>query len=270
MKYNNKHREILKICFKSLKYFNYSNNTINIYYHYIEKFLIHHNKYHQHLTANDFSNYLNSYNFTSVSQQNQIINSLKFLYEKVLNKKYNKIDFTRPNKEKKLPKVIESEYLLDKISNIQNLKHKSILSLAYSVGLRVSEVINLKIVDIDSNRMIININKAKGKKDRIVPLSYNILSLLRDYYKEFRPKVYLFNGQYCDKYSAESCNKIVKKYLGEQYHFHLLRHSCFTKLLETGTDLRVIQKIAGHSSSKTTEIYTHVSTSILNKVKLPI
>ena len=103
MKYNNKHQEILKICFKSLKYFNYSNNTINIYCHYIEKFLTYHNKYHQHLTAHDFSNYLNSYNFTSVSQQNQIINSLKFLYEKVLNKKYNKIDFTRPNKEKKLP-----------------------------------------------------------------------------------------------------------------------------------------------------------------------
>lgn len=118
--------------------------------------------------------------------------------------------------------------------------------------------------------MIINIYQGKGKKDRIVPLSENILNLLRQYYKQYKPKQFLFNGQNNSQYSPESCNKIVKKYLGNEYHFHLLRHSCFTTLLESGTDLRIIQKLAGHSSSKTTEIYTHVSTNLLSKINLPI
>lgn len=143
--------------------------------------------------------------------------------------------------------------------------------MAYSVGLRVSEVINLKIEDIDSKRMIINIKLAKGSKDRIVPLSENILQLLRNYFKLYKPREYLFNGQKSLQYSSESCNKIIKKYLdSSNFHFHQLRHSCFTTLLENGTDLRVIQKIAGHSSSKTTEIYTHVSTQLLSKVNLPL
>ena len=136
--------------------------------------------------------------------------------------------------------------------------------------MRVSEVINLKIEDIDSKRMIIHIKNAKGKKDRIVPLSQTILELLRTYFKEYRPTEYLFNGQNNLKYSSGSCNKIVKKYLGEQYHIHQLRHSCFIHLLESGVDLRIIQSIAGHNSSKTTEIYTHVSKKLLNKVVLPI
>jgi site-specific recombinase XerD len=136
--------------------------------------------------------------------------------------------------------------------------------------MRVSEIINLKISDIDSDRSLIYIYNAKGNKDRVVPLSDKIRLILRDYYKEFNPKTYLFNGQFGLKYSSKSCNQIVKKYLGENYHFHTLRHSSFTALLECGTDLRIIQSIAGHSSSKTTEIYTHVSNNLLNKVQLPI
>jgi len=265
-----KHDEILKICIQKLKYFNYSERTIEIYIHYIKKFLININKYPQHLIANDFKSYLNNYNFSSISQQNQIINAIKFLYEKTLNKKYDKVSFERPRKEKHLPQVIEKEFLLSKICKIQNLKHKSILSLAYSVGLRVSEVINLKIIDIDSKRMLITIRQAKGRKDRIVPLSQNILNLFREYYRAFKPKEYLFNGQFKIKYSSESCNKLVKYYLGKEYHFHLLRHSSATALLESGVDLRYIQKILGHSSSKTTEIYTHVSNMALSKIQLPI
>jgi len=139
-----------------------------------------------------------------------------------------------------------------------------------STGMRVSEVIDLKIENIDSKRMLIHIIQAKGRKDRDVPLSPTILELLRDYFKEYRPKEYLFNGQFDLKYSSESCNQIVKKYLGKDYHFHLLRHSCFTHLLESGTDCRIIQKIAGHSNIKTTEGYTHVSTNLLKNIKLPI
>ena len=136
--------------------------------------------------------------------------------------------------------------------------------------MRVSEVCNLKIADIDSKRMIINIMQAKGKKDRIVPLSETILNILRAYYAEYKPKEYLFNGMSSLQYSHRSCNNIVKHYIGKDYHFHLLRHSSFTSLLESGVDLRLIQKMAGHSSSKTTERYTHVSTATLQKIALPI
>jgi site-specific recombinase XerD len=145
-----------------------------------------------------------------------------------------------------------------------------ILTLTYSVGLRVSEVVNLKIEDIDSKRMLIHIKNAKGKKDRIVPLSQKVLELLREYWKEYKPSIYLFNGQQSSQYSIGSCQKIYKKYIDQNSSIHTLRHSSFTNLLENGTDLRIIQKIAGHSSSKTTEIYTHISNNILGKVKLPI
>ena len=166
--------------------------------------------------------------------------------------------------------MIDGEYIKSQLSKIVNLKHRVILTLTYSVGLRVSEVVNLKIVDIDSKRMLIHIENAKGRKDRIVPLSRTVLELLREYFKEYRPKVYLFNGQNGLQYSIGSCQKIYKKYIDSDSSIHTLRHSSFTNLLESGTDLRIIQKIAGHSSTKTTEIYTHVSNQLLNKVNLPI
>ena len=266
-------QKIVKICEQKFTYLNYSDRTKDIYLHYIKEFINWCNisdKRIIHLNSKDFQSYLDNYNFTSVSQQNQVINAIRFLYKFGLDKKYDKVSFKRPKKEKKLPKVIDGDFIKLKLSKIENLKHKTILSLTYSVGLRVSEVINLKIEDIDSKRMIIHIKNAKGKKDRIVPLSQTILELLRTYFKEYRPTEYLFNGQNNLKYSSGSCNKIVKKYLGEQYHIHQLRHSCFTHLLESGTDLRIIQSIAGHNSSKTTEIYTHVSKKLLNKVVLPI
>jgi len=222
------------------------------------------------LKSSDFQSYLDGYIFTSVSQQNQVINAIRFLYKFGLDKKYDKVSFKRPKSEKKLPVVIDGEYIKEQLSKIENLKHKTILTLTYSVGLRVSEVTNLKIDDIDSKRMIIHIKNAKGRKDRIAPLSQTVLELLRNYFIQYKPKEYLFNGQNSLQYSSNSCNKIVKKYLGQQYHIHQLRHSCFTNLLESGTDIRVIQKIAGHSNVKTTEIYTHVSNQILSKVKLPI
>lgn len=250
---------------------NYSIKTVEMYSSYVLKYYKHINKDVYQLTISDLTEYLYNYKYSSVSQQNQVINALKIFYKYILNKSnihLNKIE--RPRNEKRLPQVIDKTYVLQKISKIENLKHKSILSLAFSVGLRVSEVINLKITDIDSTRMVIIIRQSKGNKDRIVPLSQNILNLLREYYKVFKPKEHLFNGQFDLKYSSTSCNQLVKQYLGNKYHFHLLRHSCFTSLLESGTDIRIIQKLAGHSSSKTTEVYTHVSTQILQNIPLPI
>jgi integrase/recombinase XerD len=260
----------LKICEQKLNYLNYSSRTKDNYLSHIGKFLKSQEKSALHLNSQDFQTYLDNYQFTSVSQQNQVINAIRFLYKFGLNKKYDKVSFKRPKSEKKLPRVIDGDLIKEKISKIENLKHKAILSLTYSVGLRVSEIVNLKIEDIDSKRMIIHIKNAKGRKDRIVPLSENILILLREYYKEFKPQIYLFNGQNSTQYSIGSCQKIYKKYIDHRTSIHTLRHSSATKLLESGIDLRIIQKILGHSSTKTTEIYTHVSKKFLNKIVLPI
>lgn len=259
-----------EICNQKLKYLNYSDKTIKSYLFYINQFLELLEIPPSRITASDFQSYLDKYQFTSVSQQNQVINAIRFLYTHGLNKKYDKVSFKRPKSEKKLPRVIDGEFIKEKLSKIGNIKHKGILSLTYSVGLRVSEIVNLKIEDIDSKRMLIHIKNGKGRKDRLVPLSQNVLNLLREYYKQFKPDEYLFNGQNSNKYSIQSCQKLYKLYIDKNSSIHTLRHSSFTNLLESGTDIRIIQKIAGHSSSKTTEIYTHVSNQLLSKVKLPI
>jgi len=259
-----------EICKQKLEYLNYSSKTIKLYVSYIDQFLKRNIKAPTTLNSKDFQNYLDEYDFTSVSQQNQIINAIRFLYKFGLEKKYDKVNFKRPRTEKKLPKVIDGGYIITQLSKIENIKHKAILTLTYSVGLRVSEIVNLKIEDIDSKRMLIHIKNAKGRKDRIVPLSPSVLDILRKYFKKYKPKEYLFNGQVNNKYSIGSCQKIYKKYIDSSSSIHCLRHSSFTNLLENGTDLRIIQKIAGHSSSKTTEIYTHVSNKLLSTVELPI
>lgn len=266
-----KNQKIIKICEQKFIYLNYSPRTVDSYMPHIKHFLQGlGDKQIVHCNSKDFQNYLDNCNFTSISQQNQVINAIRFLYRYGLDKKYDKVSFKRPRKEKKLPRVVDKKILVEKLSSIDNVKHKAILTLAYSTGLRVSELLSLSVQDIDSKRMLIHVVNGKGKKDRYVPLSDNVLTLLRLYYKEFKPKGYLFEGQFGGKYSASSCNKIIKKYIGEDSHMHLLRHSCFTSLLESGTDIRVIQKIAGHNSSKTTEIYTHVSNQVLNQVSLPV
>jgi site-specific recombinase XerD len=262
------HESILRITNQKLKYFRYSENTISTYCHYIEKFLIFTRKYSQHLTGKDFQLFLENYKFSSGSQQNQIINALKFFYEKVLNRKYGKIKFERPRKERKLPDVIPESIIRSKINSITNLKHQAIIALAYSDALRVSDIVNFKIKDINSDSMQIKVIQGKGNKDAYLPLSENILFLLRKYFKAYQPKEYIFNGQSKAQYSANSCNKIVKRYFGERYTFHTLRHSCLTHLMDKGVNQRLIQKLARHASSKTTEIYTHVSKTSLEK--LPI
>jgi integrase/recombinase XerD len=264
--------KILEIFTEKLRYKNYSPRTIDVYKSYLKNFLQLNNiKDPYQVTTNQIVKFLESYNFKSTSQQNQYIGCLKLFARYILNKKdihLSKIE--RPKSEKKLPRVIDGEYIKSQLYKIENTKHRAILTLTYSVGLRVSEIVNLKIEDVDSNRMLIHIKNAKGRKDRIVPLSQTVLELLREYFKEYKPIEYLFNGQYGGKYSIGSCQKIYKKYIDNKTSIHTLRHSSFTNLLETGTDLRVIQKIAGHSSSKTTEIYTHVSNQMLSKVNLPI
>lgn len=256
---------------EDLKLKNYSSNTIENYKSQVAAFLKYFNNVAtkpSEISEKQIKQWLLLAN--SINGRKHRISAVKLFY-KLTGKqplKFKHIEY--PRSEKKLPQIIEKQFLLDKIGKIENKKHKAIISLAYSTGMRVSEVCNLKISDIDSKRMIITIRQSKGKKDRIVALSEKILEILREYFKEYKPKEYLFNGQFDLRYSERSCNQIVKKYLGKDYHFHLLRHSNATALLEAGTDLRIIQKHLGHASSKTTEIYTHVSTATLQNMALPI
>lgn len=249
---------------------NYAKNSIKNYVSQITLFL---NRFKdkdspKHISSEDIKNYLLT--AREVNSQRNMHSAIKLFYKYTIHQpqKFNYIEYAR--KERKLPRVIDKDFLIKKISEIDNLKHKAIIMLAYSTGMRVSEVCNLHICDIDSKRMIITIRQAKGNKDRIVPLSEKVLHTLRQYFVEYKPKLYLFNGQFELQYSHRSCNEIVKKYLGNHYHFHLLRHSNATSLLESGTDIRIIQKLMGHNSGKTTEIYTHVSTGLLSKVCTPI
>ncbi len=264
--------KVLEVFENKLRYKNYSQNTIKVYKQTLFQYLKGINcKDPYRISTKEIVDYLERKSFTSIAQQNQFIGCLKLFAKYILNKKDVHLDkIERPKSEKKLPRVIDKDFLLEKISKIDNLKHKLILTLAYSTGMRVSEVCNLKIEDIDSKRMLILIKNGKGRKDRFVPLSSTVFNLFVRYLEQFKSKEYVFNGQFSNQYSHKSCNQIVKKYIGKDYHFHLLRHSCFTTLLETGTDLRIIQKIAGHQNVKTTEIYTHVSNKILSKINLPI
>ncbi len=213
----------------------------------------------------------------SPSQQNQRINAIKFYYEKVLKKDKLLFNITRPIKQNTIPKVLSLSEIKNMIDVTENIKHKCIIALLYSAGLRRSELLNLKISDIISDRMLILIRQSKGNKDRYVGLSKTMLHLLRNYYTVYKPQVWLFEGQgeKGTKYSVESVLKAVKKAakragISRNITPHMLRHSFATHHLEKGTDLRYIQEFLGHNSSKTTEIYTHVAKTDFSKFKNPL
>ena len=181
----------------------------------------------------------------------------------------------RPRREWRLPNILSMEEVASIITSLENIKHRSMLALIYSAGLRRSELLALKCKDIDSTRMVITIRAAKGKKDRIVPLSELVLEMLRTYYKEYKPTDYLFEGQNGGAYSEKSLEEVfhkAKKLAGvrKKVSLHTLRHSYATHLLEGGTNLRYIQELLGHKSSKTTEIYTHVSNQAIQKITSPL
>ncbi len=211
----------------------------------------------------------------SASYQNQVINAIKFYYEQVLDMPQRFYEIDRPNKERKLPMVMSEEEIMLTLNSIENLKHKAVLVTMYSCGLRISELLALKLTDIQSDRKLVLVREGKGKKDRTTVLAQTTLELLRKYYLIYQPKVYLFEGGPGIPYSAKSVSHILKQALeraGIKKHAtpHTLRHSFATHLLENGTDLRYIQVLLGHNSPKTTEIYAHVSTRYLKDVKSPI
>ena len=211
----------------------------------------------------------------STSYQNQSINSIKFYYERVLGGQRKIYLIERPRREKTLPEVLSEQEVVSVIQQIDNIKHKAIVMLTYSSGLRLSEVVNLRIKDIDSNRMQVFVQQSKGRKDRYTLLSKKILPILRQYFKEYKPKEWLFEGAKGAKYSVSSVQNIVKEAysragIKKKVSTHTLRHSFATHLLENGTSLRYIQNLMGHESSKTTEIYTHITTKGFDQIQNPL
>jgi integrase/recombinase XerD len=262
-----------------LKSKRYSPNTIQSYSEALKSFLLFFkNKPVAEITNQDVICYNNQFilkNKLSSSYQNQIVNAIKLYFVTVLDTKIEIDKIHRPRREKILPNVLSKEEVKQILNAHTNLKHKTMLSLIYSCGLRRSELINLKPADIDSKRGIIHIRQSKGKKDRIVPLSQKILEMLREYYRGYKPGLWLFEGQNSgEQYSEYSLQSVLKQALKKTGNkkpvtLHWLRHSYATHLLESGTDLRYIQELLGHNSSKTTEIYTHVSTKCIQQIKSP-
>ncbi len=211
----------------------------------------------------------------SPASQKQAINAIKFYYEKVLRRPVKHYMYSRPKKEKKLPVILSEEETARILLSPRNLKHRTILTVIYPAGLRLSELLNLKISDIDFNRMLIHVVSGKGKKDRYTILSPKLTDMLEKYIYAYRPSEYLFEGQSGGRYSPKSVQNIMKRAVlnaGITKHatVHSLRHSFATHLLENGTDLRYIQELLGHASSRTTEIYTHVSKKSIGRIKSPL
>lgn len=264
---------------KYLEQLRYSESTILTYTEALRIFVrFSENKPLDQINKSDIekfnSDYIIKYQFSS-SYQNQVINALKTYFSKRRSIFFDIDELERPRKEYKLPVVFSLSEVEQLLNCIDNLKHKAMLTLIYSCGLRCGELLSLKIESVDSERMTIHLHGAKGKKDRIVPLAPSALALLREYYLNYKPKIYLFNGESSFQYSSTSLQKVFRKAIlkagiRKKATLHTLRHSYATHLLESGVNLRYIQDLLGHNSPKTTQIYTHVSSEESRKIVSPL
>ncbi len=260
-----------------LQYRRYSSSTIKTYCESLKRFIIYVKKPIEEITNEDLVNFNNDMREMrfSYSLQNQVASALKLFFSKIESKSFDVEKIERPRREHRLPNVLSKQEVTDILNSLKNIKHKTMLSLIYACGLRRSELIGLKAIDVDSKRSLLRINQSKGNRDRVIPISEKIIEMLREYYKAYRPKVWLFEGARAgQKYSEQSLQSVFKKSLRDggikrRATLHSLRHSYATHLLEQGTDLRFIQELLGHKSSKTTEIYTHVSTKSLKNIRSP-
>jgi len=270
---------------KSLRRFNeyltqkrYSKNTIKVYNESLGIFLAWVSKDESEINNSDINQFNTEYilgNNYGRSYQNQIISAIKLYFSKFRNKEFDVELLERPRKKRGLPNVLSKEEVKRILEAPVNIKHKAMLSLIYACGLRCGELLSLRPQDIDSKRELLRVWEGKGMKDRFVPLSGRILVLLRTYYISYRPVKWLFEGSIKgNKYSSRSLQQVLKAAsrkagIKKPVTLHWLRHSYATHLLENGVNLRYIQEILGHSSSKTTEIYTHVSNREIRNIKSP-
>lgn len=256
----------------------YSSNTINTYCQIIQKFLTWCGKPIEEISQDDLIRFNHKKIIgekLSGSYQNQLINAVKLFFERMEHRSMEIESIQRPFRERKLPNVLSKEEVKQLLSSLRNQKHRMMLVTIYACGLRCGELLNLRLTDVDSKRNFLIIRQAKGKKDRYVPITVKLIEELREYFKMYKPKTWLFEGQRIgEPYSARSLQLVLKEALlqariKKPVTLHWLRHSFATHLLESGTDIRYIQSLLGHNSPKTTMIYTHVSEQSLSKIKMP-
>ncbi|ASV31499.1 tyrosine-type recombinase/integrase [Maribacter cobaltidurans] len=256
----------------------YSKNTMNTYESMLLLFFrFQHPKAINTITEKDIFKFNTDYIMAkrfSYTYQNQAINAIKLFYRNKSNSLLVPENLERPKKSRRLPDVLAIEEIKLILGLTSNLKHRTLLSLIYSCGLRIGEALKLKVRDIDRKRRFMHIRAAKGAKDRYVPIPVRMIVLLTEYIECYGPENYLFEGQNGGMYTAVSARQVLKRSLQKagirkSITLHTLRHSHATHLLENGTDLRFIQELLGHNSPKTTMIYTHVSTTSLDKIKNP-
>ena len=257
----------------------YSYSTIKTYISFVRKFFV----FYRYKGWNKVNRQdIRDYNFQefikkgmSYSAQNQFINAIKLFYSLHRNGEIIPEDIKRPRKQTRLPNVLSKEEVARIISSVGNLKHKCLLMVVYGAGLRIGEALNLRVEDIRSKEKLIYIRQSKGAKDRRVPLSEKMLQILRDYFKAYRPRNYLFEGQNGGKYSATSARNVFRRAcqkagISIKVTLHTLRHSYATHLMESGVGLRYIQEILGHNSPKTTMMYTRISGKRLSEIRSPL
>lgn len=257
---------------------NYSSKTEKAYLHHLNLFL-------DYISSSkitsvdskvllDYFIYLKKVRQFSYSAMKQSLASVRFLFVDVLKKEIDFDFFIKLKKPNNLPNVLTTEEVKRIINSIENIKHRAIISTIYSCGLRISEAVNLLIKDVDSSAMTVKVVNAKGKNDRYVMLSPKLLELLRRYFVEYKPRKYLFEGQFGDRYSTRSIQQIFNKAvklagIKKSVTVHSLRHSFASHLLDNGTDIRFIQKLLGHKHLSTTQIYTHINPVSVKKIKSP-
>ncbi len=272
-------RQILVNLSEQLRLKGYSSKTIKAYVGHIRRFVGFKGRDPLYLTKKDIDAYLlyllddNSCSHSYVSQS---ISAIKFLYTEVYRKNDICIELARPKKEKKLPEILDKNEVAGLFLAVTNIKHKALMYVIYSSGLRVGEAVRLRITDIDSGRMLIHVVQSKGRKDRYTMLSETALKTLREYVKTYKPSHWLFPGQQADKHLTERTvqkifdNARLSAGIKKNVSVHSLRHAFATHLLESGVDLRYIQELLGHESSKTTEIYTRVTEKNISKIVSPL
>lgn len=247
----------LEIFNASLRAKNYSDRTIEQYSSIIKKFISHHKKSPENITSDEIVIWLSR--LKSSSSKRQYVGALRNFYKHVIGQpqKFNRVPY--PKKEKKIPQVISQEVVVERIRSISNTKHRMIVSVLYGAGLRLSELLDLRLTDIDGNRNTLFVRHGKGGKDRVVPISQKLVQELRSYYKEYRTTEYLFEGQYGGRYTGTSVQNICKRYM--KCNPHLLRHCHATHLIESGVDVSEVSKRLGHAKVETTMIYNHIATT---------
>jgi len=276
----NPQRGLFEVLRQELKLRNYSHKTTSAYQSCIRKFVRYFSPKHPRDVSNEeireFLVHLVRDERWEASSENQMFNALRFLYVELYKKPFVIGNIPRPKKVRKLPDVLTQDEVRRLFKVVSNPKHRTILMIAYSAGLRIGEVIKLRPEDIDRERRMIHIREGKGKKDRYTMLSERVVDELAKYISVFKPTKYLFEGDRAGKpYSQTSIQHIFWKAveragITKPVTFHTLRHSFATHLLEAGVDLRYIQELLGHASSKTTEIYTHVSTKNIATIRSPL